>query len=42
MRFILILGGIAVAAIIGLRIYGEMVQPDTRVIEQEAMQFSDE
>ena len=41
MRFILIIGGVALTAVIGLFLYGQMLEPDTRVIEQEAMQFSD-
>mgnify|MGYP000527738445 CR=1 FL=1 len=37
MRFILIVAVLAVAALIGLFIYGQMLQPDTRLIEQEAV-----
>ena len=37
MRFILIVAVLVVAALIGLFIYGQMLQPDTRLIEQEAV-----
>lgn len=36
MRFTLIVALAALAALAGLFIYGQMLQPDTRVIEQEA------
>lgn len=35
-RFILIFLVLAVVALVGLYIYGGMVEPDTRTIEQEA------
>ncbi|MEQ8179312.1 MAG: hypothetical protein RIC52_18955 [Amphiplicatus sp.] len=40
MRFILVVAVLVVAALIGLFIYGQMLQPDTRLIEQEAVRGS--
>lgn len=37
MKFALILVVLAVLAVGGLFIYGQMLEPDTRVIEQEAV-----
>ena len=37
MRFILIVAVLAVAALIGLFIYGQMLQPAPRLIAQEAV-----
>jgi len=39
-RFILVVAVLVVAALIGLFIYGQMLQPDTRLIEQEAVRGS--
>ena len=36
MRFVLIVIGLALAALVGLYIYGGMVEPDTQVIEEPA------
>ena len=36
MRFILIIFLLALAALVGLYIYGGMIEPETRTIEQEA------
>lgn len=36
MRFIIIIAVIVIAAILGLFLYGQMLEPDTRVIEQDA------
>ena len=36
-RFFLIVVGLAVAALAGLFIYGQLLEPDTRMIEQEAV-----
>jgi len=36
-RFVLVLLAVAVVAIIGLYLYGKMLQPETRQIEQEAI-----
>ncbi len=41
MRFALIMLAIAIAAVVGLFLYGQMLEPDTRVIEQEALRASD-
>jgi len=40
-RFALIVFVVAVAAVIGLFLYGQFLEPDTRVIEQEALRASD-
>jgi hypothetical protein len=37
MRFILVILGIALLALIGLFVYGQMLEPETRQIEQEAL-----
>ena len=37
MRFVLILLVLAIGALTGLYIYGQMLEPDTRTIEQEAL-----
>ncbi len=41
MRFILVILGVALLALVGLFIYGQMLQPDTRQIEQEAVRSGD-
>ncbi|MEQ1931098.1 MAG: hypothetical protein ABL957_11315 [Parvularculaceae bacterium] len=41
MRFILAILGIALLALIGLFVYGQMLEPDTRRIEQEAVSSGD-
>ncbi len=41
MRFVLIILAVAAAALIGLWIYGEILQPETRQIEQEAVSPGD-
>lgn len=41
MRFILVILGIALLALIGLFVYGQMMQPETRQIEQEAVRSGD-
>lgn len=40
MRFVLILAVLIVAALAGLYIYGQMLEPETRTIEQEALDAS--
>lgn len=40
MRFFIIVAGLVVVALAGLFVYGQMLQPDTRVIEQEAVRGS--
>lgn len=40
MRFALIVLAVAIIAIIGLFVYGQLLEPDTRVIEQEALSAS--
>ncbi len=40
MRFILIVAALIVAALVGLFIYGQMLEPETRLIEQEAVRGS--
>ncbi len=37
MRFVLIVVFLGLAALVGLFIYGQMLEPETRVIEQEAL-----
>lgn len=37
MRFVLILVAVAIAAVFGLFLYGQMLEPETREIEQEAI-----
>ena len=37
MRFILVVVLLAIAALAGLYIYGELLKPDTQTIEQEAV-----
>ncbi|MBB5519719.1 hypothetical protein [Amphiplicatus metriothermophilus] len=37
MRFMLILVGVVLAALAGLFIYGQLLEPETRLIEQEAI-----
>ena len=37
MRFVLIVVVLAVAVLAGLYIYGQMLEPETRIIEQEAL-----
>ncbi|MEM9014953.1 MAG: hypothetical protein AAGB02_07580 [Pseudomonadota bacterium] len=37
MRFVLIVVFLALAALVGLFIYGQMIEPDTTIIEQEAV-----
>jgi hypothetical protein len=39
-RFVLILLVLVLAALAGLYIYGQMLEPDTRTIEQEALDVS--
>ncbi|MHA7873003.1 MAG: hypothetical protein ACX939_11690 [Hyphococcus sp.] len=36
MRFVLIIIVLALAALTGLYLYGQMLEPETRTIEQEA------
>lgn len=35
MRFVLIVIGLVIAGLIGLYIYGGMIEPETRLIEQD-------
>ena len=37
MRFVLITVFLVIAALVGLFIYGQMLEPETAVIEQEAV-----
>lgn len=37
MRFFIIVAGLVVVVLAGLFVYGQMLQPETRVIEQEAV-----
>lgn len=37
MRFVLILLALVLAGLAGLYVYGQMLEPDTRTIEQEAL-----
>ena len=39
-RFVLIVVFVVLALLVGLFIYGQLLQPDTRVIEQEAIDAS--
>jgi hypothetical protein len=39
-RFILFIVGAALIAVLGLFIYGQMLEPETRVIEQDAIDGS--
>lgn len=41
MRFVLIILALAVVAVVGLFVYGQLLEPDTRVIEQEALRASE-
>lgn len=41
MRFILILVLLALAALVGLFVYGQMAQPELQTIEQEALNAGD-
>ncbi|MEL7486274.1 MAG: hypothetical protein AAGJ87_03540 [Pseudomonadota bacterium] len=36
MRFVLVMIGLAIAALIGLYVYGGMIEPETRMIEEPA------
>jgi len=36
MRFVLMIVGLAFAVLVGLYIYGQILTPETRIIEQEA------
>lgn len=40
MRFVLFLFLFAIAALAGLFVYGQILEPDTRTIEQEAIDGS--
>ncbi|MEM8935634.1 MAG: hypothetical protein AAGC77_04435 [Pseudomonadota bacterium] len=40
-RFALILILLALAGLVGLFVYGQLMEPDTRIIEQEAINASD-
>lgn len=37
MRFIMIVIAVALIAVIGLFVYGQLLEPETRMIEQEAL-----
>jgi len=39
-RFVVILLVLVIAALGGLYLYGQMLEPDTRIIEQEALDVS--
>ncbi|MEO0880142.1 MAG: hypothetical protein AAFY22_10570 [Pseudomonadota bacterium] len=41
MRFVLIVIGLIIAALIGLYIYGGMIEPETRLIEQDVTEGYD-
>ena len=41
MRFALIMLALALVAVVGLFLYGQLLEPDTRVIEQEALRASE-
>jgi len=40
-KFVLAILGAVLLAAIGLLVYGELLEPDTRVIEQEALKAGD-
>ncbi|MEO1243625.1 MAG: hypothetical protein AAFX54_17080 [Pseudomonadota bacterium] len=40
MRFVLIIVALLAAALAGLYIYGQMLEPETQTIEQEALDVS--
>lgn len=41
MRFALMMLAVAVVAIVGLFVYGHLMEPETRLIEQEAARAGD-
>jgi hypothetical protein len=41
MRFILVILGVVVAALIGLLVYGQLLEPEVHQIEQEAVRSGD-
>lgn len=41
MRFVLVIVGLALLAAVGLFVYGQMLEPQTRQIEQEAARSGD-